>query len=1475
MVEPGRRPPVVALLREMTEIERHRVRSPYRIGYVFAGPLAALIGCYAAVFLLLNSHSGSVLLSNVMSDVVHGRLEFEFVEFGADLLSVQLYDTRVADLSGRSVIEARQLTCSFNPASLFRNRIMIHHCEGREGRLLFHQDPDGQIGLVKAFQGEFRPKARTEAPPIISFTDVHLVDFDVLIDLPDTMIRFDSVELRDGQLEAGRGHLEITASATAESGRVVLSERVFDLGSGKRSWSTVQWEIDRWARPWAAAYSATPEPEPGDRGLLDVAVDGVDIEHFRWHDGDIDVDRFLIVGEGIVFDSGGMLRLIPEEPKVARRERGVIYYDGHARIELVPDSGVLDYFLPGVFSSPDTPLTGASTVEPLQFEGHGSVRFFDGATRLRLADVQLLDWTVRSFDGALSWRDGRMVLADDARAEIFDGVLTGGGWLVPRNGTWELSLCADGVGIDHVARPYLSEADPSIVELANVVATTSPATCEPGVAPGAFLTGDLTLKALEVAPAWSTPEDKTIQGPMIQGVARDLALRWRRQPAVLPRSSLRLDVDATLSQRGVVTFGADGAPVGLSLVSAHDRVDFFGSVDTVSASIADGRMALETDALGDWLSVFGVASPPAGVSARTEFLVDGALSSPSIGDLEVVVDKPTSDPDYPRFHIDATLGVRGDALVIDDLTLDSPLASLRTRGELELFDGSVFSTRPDPGLDVSVVLDDLDLASLAPDAGIDAEFDATFHLGGSVGSPVVLGTRFEVLDFRAFGEPIDYLMVDRYLLSNDRVEIDGAFVVKGKGTLTGDAMVDLGERTLSLTAHGRRFRLEEFLLVDELGIEVEGRTDFDVRVEGTFDSPDVAGRLVSTDIEILNFEVGGAALTFDTFDGAVEVAGTVASDVGLSAVIPLDGSIWELTGEFDNASIEAHWPGFEDVVDRSSSTGRLVAHLDPIGGEVFEAELALDELELQIDERTFDITTPAVISWATNMTDAGVDHRVGLRSLSIGTGEHYLRVSGSLDLGGEQDQIRFVVLGETDFSLLRFLPDLFVDAEGTVHVDLKVFGDLRAPGLDGELSFERARIAPRGLGTSVYFSSGRMRVDSDAMVVPRADPLVGTVYGGDFTAWGEIGLSGFTPSSIDYRAFVTNLAYRIPNQLNVTLTSDELRFEAPDLQDAETWRVSGDVVIVDARFYRDFDVVGDSLSFGGFGRTVDAFSLPVWHRVPTLGAIDTALTIHGRDRFLVESTVADAELDMEFRTELSLTGRLREMTLTGEMEALEEGTVSYRGRRFDVRSATLEFRGERDDAGYPMPVLDSELFASIRPCVRRARESTFDSTERTGTLDEADEVFITAYVQGLLPYDLTFELESTPFYDQRDQLSLILTGCTVDELSAGGAGGQTLEVVLRPVIDVVERNVEERLDLDEVDLIPSAQGSTGITIQDEVSERFMWGLDATVGSETDTRQVIRGEYRLFDWLLLEVQEQTTRSETITVDGGLLFRLKLD
>ena len=1449
------------------QVEQHRLRGFFRVAYVFAAPAVLVCGLYLSTYLSLNSRQGSNVLAELLTTVVPGEIDFEFISIAPDLLTARLFESTLRDLRGQEVLEVRFLQCQFSIGALVRDRLQASDCIARDGRLLIEIYDEGGIGLMQAAEGRFRSKQNPEAPPIFHVFDAQLTNIDVLIAARDMMLRFDGVDMELEHMEAGRGHLEMRASATSRSGRFLFNERAFGLGTATGSWPLVEWEAFRRNRPWIASREEVPEPVEGERGVLDVPLSGVEISGFRWRGEDMRVNRLFLDGEEMSFDGNGLVRLVPERPKLARPERSYLTYEGVASIGMPPDSVVLDWVLPGAFGRPEE---GRGEVAPLQFGGFGTVRFFQGETRLQMEDVSLLDWRLDRLDAGLSWHEGTMRLSPDSTAEIFGGLVSGEGEMTSASGVWNLGLCLDSVRLDSVVEPWGLQSPWAEASL-----TTTPARCLPDGERPLQLHGDLTLKALEVAPALTTPEDKEIQPPMIAGSVDSATVRWDRPPPSFPHDRLRFSLAASLSQRGVLSIGTSDDH-GLSIRTTTDTLTAGGDVDVVAAELSGVEITARTTQLGPWIRAIAGRTGPSDLGASGTVQLRGALADPEVVglDLEASMSEPSAG--VPAFEFGGEFGVDGSTLAIEQARVETAFGRARIVGTTRLFGDSVWEIVTNPELDLDVALADVDLGALSPAAGIDAEFDASFRVDGRVGEPRVSGSFLEVVDFRVFGEPIDYLLVDSYTLSDSVIRAESVLLVKGKGTLSGDVSVDLAARELDLTVHGREFRLGELRRVAEAGVAVSGDADFDLRAHGSFDEPEISGRATVLGLRVQGLEVGQLALTAYTFDGVVELAGEAAGDFDVEARIPVDQGPWELAARFRDASVDQHFSELEGVFERLRLTGEFTATLDPFGTGGGSAELLLADLDLRVSKRRFDIPSPARFTWnATPSEEGGYAHELDIVSATMGTPGGILDASGGLRLERGESELDFQIAGESDFSLLRFFPDLVVDSEGLADVDLSVNGSIDDPELLGEVRFERARIAPRGLGTSVSFGPGRLVVRDGAIRVAEDEPLVGSLFGGDFTAWGEIGLDGINPNSIDYRLFVTNLAYRIPDVANVTLTSENLRFRAPSIADYDTWSVSGDVEVVDARYYQDIEFVGEALSFGGFGRTVDRFSLPVWLRVPAIGRLQTDIRITGRDRFNVENTIATADMDLEFRTDLALTGRVEAMHLVGEMEALEGGTVTYRGRSFEVQRATLAFRGMRNEFGYPMPSLDSELTATIRPCRRTTDDSTFDLSSPTA-LDDDNDVFLTAEVRGQLPLDLSFQLHSTPFYDQRDQLSLILTGCTVDELTASEAGGRTLEVVLAPVIDVVERNVEERLDLDEVDLIPTTQGSAGITIEDEVSERFTWGLDATVGSEsTDNRQVIRGEYRLFDWLMVEVQEETSRDETITVDAGFRFRLRLN
>lgn len=1456
----------------MQQVERHTVRSAVRVGYVFAVPFVLLVSLYLIVFLGLNSRQGSEALSDVLTDVLHGGVEFSFLRVGPDLLTVEVYDTTIRDVFGRPTIEARAARCRFRPDGLVRRRLLFDGCVGRDGRVLIMSYENGAIGFMTAFEGRFRPKAPGRDPMVLMFDDVTFENVDVLVHLRDATLRFDSVDVRNGRVEAIPGRAEIDADMSARGGRIVMAERALVPTDRRATWDEALWDIQRRNRPWVASYSELPAPTDDSRGFLALDLDGVIIDRFRWRGEAFEFDRLAAESDALSLDAVGALRLVPERPKVPPRERGVIMYEGRAAFSLPPDSPVLDFALPGVFDRSLSPDEGPSTIEPITFRGYGTVRFFEGDTRLRLHDVQMLGWNLTEVDAGLRWQDGVVTLADDAIVRAWGGTLTGGGRIGAHDGRWQLRLCADDVRTAAIARPWRTD-DPNL----DAILSTTPARCTPGEPAGVQLEGDLTRKGLGLAFAATTPEDFEAPAPLIMGSADGLQLRWRRRPEWLPDERVRLDIGATLTTRGELRFErTDGA--GVRLRSAGDTITMDGGIVLPTEELDQLRIGASTNHFERWLGLFVDEALPEDVSLVTRFVADGPWSAPRIERLELTFDKQDDDTVFPAFSLTGDLQVLGDTLVIRDGLWSSDLGTARARGTVLLLDGSVFRPRRRPEFDMNFALTDVDLGRIAPGAGVDARFDATFSLRGRPGDLRVLGSRLEAIDFRLLGEPVDYLSADTFELGNDVIAVSDLFVVKGKGLLEADLRLDLDNRTIDADVRGERFRLQEFRLLDALDADLRGRVDVVAHVAGDFDAPRLSGSAVIEDLEAFRLAIGGAAFTFATFEEAVEVAGALTGDINVAARVPWDGSPWSVSAGFHRVAIQERVPALQDAIDRSALSGRAVATVD-LGGEVpISARLFLEDMELVLSGRDFDIARPAQLAWELRDNDPELRHLITLDELAIGTEGRYLRAGGSLEVPPEgAADVRFVVAGDTDLSLLRFIPSLVVDAEGPAEVDLKVFGTTEDPGIEGAITLGESRIAPRGLGTSVYLEPGTVEVSSSALTFPADRPLTGTVFGGDFTLTGDIGLARFLPASLDLRAFVTNLTYRVPDELNATLTGD-LRFRAGALEDFDTWTLSGAVEIVDARWYGDVEVVGGSLSFGGFGRTVETFQLPVWRRVDAIEQLRADLLITGRDRLRVDNRIADAEMELEFRTDLRLTGPLGEMVVVGEMEALDQGTVTYRGRQFDVTRATLFFEGQRDPMGYPMPRLESELEASIRPCVRRAESQALDAAALGGANDELDnpnEVYIVAQVDGQLPYELTFDLESTPFYDQRDLLSLILTGCTVDELTAGDAGGRTLEVVLRPFLDAVERNVEERLELEDVELVPAIGGSAGITIQDEVSERFTWTFDAVLGSGDESQQVIRGAYRLFDWLSIELQEQTSNRETLLIDGGVRFRVELD
>lgn len=1439
-----------------------------------------LVAFYSFVLLTLNSQFGATLLLEVVDGVIPGRIEARHLEMHPSLLRVDIHGARVLDEHGTPIIELHTLGCAVRPQSALLGGLHLDDCSGHAGRVLLMEDYDWYLTLVKAFTGTWRNKKRVRNPLRVVFHDMDLRNVDVLIQLSDIMMLFENVSAT-GYADTGPPRADIQVSATIGSGRILISERIFSLGPGKHSAEQVEWEVLRRTQPWRAARAPIPARVGLGPGPLDLTFGASYLRDFDWKRDDFTIGELHLAGHDVDVHATGHVRIIPERPKLPRRERGQIWYDGQATLQFPADTRLFDYFFPGLVD----PIDGETVIEPITFDGAGNVRFYDGMeSRLQVRAMSLLGWRIDEADIGLQIHNGYAELLPDSRVSAWGGELTGSGWMIPAQGTWGLNLCANDLRADELVRPFSDPDSGAIAEWLNLSVSSNPATCVPGEDAGVQLQGDLTRKALEVAPAWTTPLSSVIQAPMLMGEAQNLTLSWDAAPMGLPFRKFTVDLAAALSQRGVVSLiDSQGRP-GLRLSNGGDSASMLGSIDTVNGTTDGLTVQLTTGTLQDWLRSLGVTTTPSGMSATASAVISGNLSSPVVDRLRMAVEKPVRDDVFPDFRFNAEARVQGGELVVSSARLDSSVGQASSSGRLGLFGSSVFELRGNPAFNMAVAVPSLRLGRLFPFLGNGATAQGDFRVSGTASAPRVDATAIELRDLSVYGEAIDLVRTSAASASNDGIELDDIEIRKAAGVMSGWFHWDRRASAIDARLQGRDINLADFALLDATGLAFRGDVQFDAgvrRPRNDRDSTRVSGSLLVRDTEINRYPTGDVTLVFDTDPelASVHVVGNIGADFMVDASVPLNGDPTALQVHFRHLSIADWWAGARDVVQRSDFAGELNLRLDPFGETGYSGTLQVDRTDIDIDDRRFFAARPMRLRWSAVPDEEGqLQQTVAIEDIALGFENRMLEGNAMLVLDSEEPTVDVELAGDLDFSLLRFLPALFVDAEGLARVQLRATGPIRAPIVDGQVQYETSSIAPRGLGASILLDPGEFSVTSDRIIFPQNTPLRGTVFGGDIEGWGEIGLRYLMPWSVDMNVFFSNVSYRVPEVVNVTLGGNA-RFIALELADYDSWSLSGDIDLLDGRFYQNFDILSGYFAFGSIGRNIEVFALPVWRTVEALRRMRADLSITGRDRLFVDSRVANAEMNLEMRTDLEIGGTFGNMDVRGEMEALPGSQIVYRGRTFETQNLFLRFEGDLDEYGYPMPRLQSELVSTIRPCVRRERDSfsATDPTSRTASTatTTSSSVRITAFVEGLLPYELTFRLESTPFYDQRDQLSLILTGCTVDELTAAQAGAPTLDIVLRPVIDLVERNVEERLEFDDVDLIPTTQGSAGILIQDEVSERFSWTLDATVGNGEDNRQVVRGSYKLFDWLIIEVQEQSNRQENIRIDTGVRFLVIFD
>jgi hypothetical protein len=554
-------------------------------------------------------------------------------------------------------------------------------------------------------------------------------------------------------------------------------------------------------------------------------------------------------------------------------------------------------------------------------------------------------------------------------------------------------------------------------------------------------------------------------------------------------------------------------------------------------------------------------------------------------------------------------------------------------------------------------------------------------------------------------------------------------------------------------------------------------------------------------------------------------------------------------------------------------------------------EAVLPELKVTALGRTLRNAEPIEVGFNGDL--------VTVKSLTLGTQERFVRVQGGVALEeGEEPVLDMRLSGTLDMALLNLMPSVYTDLRGLTAVNLSVRGPTSAPVPSGTIRFsppgaEAVAFRLRGLEQDVVLEGGTVVVCSadrgggdpvisalcrgqpaESIVIPPSAPLEVSLLDGRATVSGSVGFANLKPGAVDLKAYARNMNFQVPGVVNISFHVPELRLELGDLGDPATWMLNAELDIFDGRYYQELNILQGVLSGLTSGQAEQA-TFSVLERVPLLRKPGFNLKITGRDGFVVKSSIDTVALDLELKTALSVKKRLgvelddqlKNVTVEGNVEVLSGGKITYQGGDFIIRKGDITWEGDLFDPRLDL-VAETEVQNSCGQLQARA-EGT--ETDDLGSTTSQQTYSIAMTVKGRLgERRLLVELTSTPFASQADILTLILVGCTADQLTASAAGAPALELALRPLLNKVESELNRYFAVDELAL-ESNLDRTELRLSERLTNRFIVRLSGAFGSE-GAEQSAGFQYFLYDNFFIDIAERSGEQDAVKLD--LEFRLRV-
>jgi hypothetical protein len=1419
------------------EIDFKVFRSHVKIPLIFLVPAAFVVTLYVAVYLYANSGWFLERLTSTLHAQLGGQFQVRELVVDPTLTNLRLYGVEMQTPEHQPVVDAEEVIVSIRPLVLLARRLSVDEAIVRGAHVRIAFDEDGKLGLLEALGvGGEEPEQDDDSDSkrrfAIEFTDIKVEDSKFSFSDPDFRFHAPSVDIPK-------------ASIAIEPETLLMSVDRFDVP-----------EID-------FVFSNELLRFPEEAGDWTFKIENAKLRKWRWANDGFNVESVSVETQGVHLEAQGQMAF----PGGEGPDSPTMTYDASASLSAQYWSPLAQYFLDEAvhFEVPE-----------LRIAAKGSLDEIDGAAKLYASRLETAGLHFQDVRATIALADQWLDIGE-ASANIHGGTVE-----IPQaffnifsiqygaqgrfEGVNPRSLLNDfGVDLD-----FIDGRASGGFELVGGVPMfpDEPSPLDP------YKLRDFAhtrFADVTVTEEWKLERNNQLLAPASTLVLQKGASTWvNMDRVVIPRARVRLDEDTVHVddfrfdyQDSIFEKGPDGQPI------------------QITAYLAD---------LGPWTSLYGIEGVQGPVVAQVS--AAGPLASP-----ELMVDlrnrqAPIRVPgtDVQAEDLRLRFGLNRGRLSIHDASVETRLGNASLSGWIDLLlaeppaggsGESAFALRRIQPAQLEFSAQKIDVGAIAALAGIGVPvkgvLTASGKLGGTLQDPDATFEadikRGQVLNQSVPMIRLKAGMRDERVVV-DALEIDAAGA--GKVAASGHYGFD-GGYGFELDANDISLSQVAPLQLLPSAAQPRGRARVRLHGEGSLDEPSVGGDLQLYEFNVGERKLGDLALVVNTVDDTIYIAGAALPLATLRVELPMDAdSPYYLRLGMEELDLSDAISELADspVVSQALATGMVEVFIEKDFSR-YQLLSYLTKLEILSLGRTIKNRGPLVFG-----LNNGEVFQV--QQATIGTGDRYVSVEGALVTDPLLLDVKLD--GQIDLSMLntlrRALPDVFpaafIESSGALEVEASFRGAPDELIADGRVGFQSAEVALRGLSDPVRVDSGEVRLERDRVFVSEEKPLSGSALGGVFNLAGELLFEGRQPKGLDVRAWSHNMNYRVPNTANLTFDTD-IRLEASDIMRPETWLVGGRVDVIDGNFYRDISLFEQEVTgrvLGAFNRRTARYEASIFDQMPALEDIRFDLSVRARDGFAIRNQIDRLGLDLELRVDVRLQDTLAEPYVTGDVEVVD-GLVSFQGEEFRVRSGTVRFSGEPAN-----PWIDVSAGADIRNRCREGQLAEEFQTDMTlsGDLSDNEEQYyhVMLNLQGYAD-NLDIQFESNPYADQRDILSLLLTGCTVDQLTASSASGPTLEIALGPLLGRIEKEIQDVVKVSEFTIMPGVE-RTQVRIGDRLTRRLSWNFQLDTGmSETAGGQRSQLEYKLSDRWSAELSGERNQTETnnFLLDLKLKYRLPLE